>query len=66
MKKRLCPACGTTALYVTNELGERKAVYETSENEIIPTKENDNLDGFDLQTIYCFGCSWSGTVNRLK
>ena len=52
MKKRLCPACGTTALYVTNELGERKAVYVTSENKIIPTTDNDNLDGFDLETIY--------------
>ncbi|HQB69564.1 MAG TPA: hypothetical protein P5564_07450 [Paludibacteraceae bacterium] len=66
MKKRVCPACSTTALYVTNALGERKAIYVTRDNEIIPTTPSDNLEGFDLETIYCFGCSWSGTIKRLK
>ena len=66
MKKRLCPACGTTALYVTNKSGERKAIYVNEINEILPTHVGDNLEGFDLETIYCFGCSWSGTIKRLK
>ncbi len=66
MKKRLCPACGTTALFVKNESGERRAVYVSDTHEITCKNEEESLEGFDLTIIYCFGCSWDGSVKRLK
>ncbi len=66
MRKHLCPACGISALFVKNKLNERRAIYVTDTNEIVPNNPGESLEGFDLETIYCFGCSWSGTIKRLK
>ena len=32
-------------------------VYVTSDGEIAPKCEGDMLDGYDIDTIYCLGCS---------
>ena len=36
MKKLLCPQCKIAAMYVMNDTGERRLVYVTSENEVVP------------------------------
>ena len=51
MKKMLCPQCKIAAMYVKNEAGERRLVYVTSEGEVVPKKEDESLEGFDLNTI---------------
>ena len=35
-------------MYVKNEAGERRLVYVTSEGEVVPKKEEESLEGFDL------------------
>ena len=40
MKKMLCPQCKIAAMYVKNEVGERRLVYVTSEGEVVPKKED--------------------------
>ena len=60
MKKMLCPQCKIAAMYVKNEAGERRLVYVTSEGEVVPKKEDESLEGFDLNEVFCLGCSWHG------
>lgn len=66
MRKLLCPQCSIANLYIKNDQGERLLIFVTPELTIIPAKEGTSLDGFDLETIYCLGCSWSGGVRHLK
>ena len=61
MKRRLCPQCQIPNFYVLNERGERRLVFVTVEFEVVPSREGENLEGFDLNLIYCLGCSWSGS-----
>lgn len=65
MRKLLCPQCKVAALYVKNREGERRPVYVTAEGEVVPRTEGESLEGFDLETVYCMGCSWSGSPRRL-
>ena len=65
MKKMLCPQCKIAAMYVKNEAGERRLVYVTSEGEVVPKKEEESLEGFDLNEGFCLGCSWHGNPKRL-
>ena len=58
MKKMLCPQCKI-------EAGERRLVYVTSEGEVVPKKEDESLEGFDLNEVFCLGCSWHGNPKRL-
>lgn len=66
MKKRRCVQCGISNLYLKNERNEIRLIIVLSDKSIVPAKENETLEGFDTDTIYCLGCSWSGSVNRLK
>ncbi|MGL4993029.1 MAG: hypothetical protein ACRC6R_02665 [Bacteroidales bacterium] len=65
MKKRLCPACKVSTLYLLNSKGERLSIYVDQDYKIHPKNQEDTLEGFDTDTIYCYGCSWSGNVKRL-
>ena len=65
MKKMLCPQCKIAAMYVKNEAGERRLVYVTSEGEVVPKKEDESPEGFDLSEVFCLGCSWHGNPKRL-
>ena len=65
MRKLLCPQCKVAALYVKNREGERRPVYVTAMGEVVPRNEGESLEGFDLETVYCMGCSWSGSPRRL-
>ena len=52
-------------MYVKNEVGERRLVYVTSEGEVVPKKEDESLEGFYLNEVFCLGCSWHGNPKRL-
>lgn len=65
MKKKLCPQCKIAALYVKNEKGERRLIYVTAEGEVVPKYPDESLDGFDISEVFCLGCSWHGSPQRL-
>lgn len=66
MKKKRCAQCNIANLYLKNETNEIRLIFVLEDNSIVPAKEEETLEGFDIETIYCLGCSWSGSVKRLK
>lgn len=66
MKFLLCPQCGIRRFYVKDEKGNQCLVQVSTEYIIVPVNENDSLEGFNLEILYCLGCSWSGSVKSLK
>lgn len=65
MRKLKCPQCKISNLYVKNSTGERRLIFVMEDFSIVPAKEGETLEGFLVDTIYCLGCSWSGTVRKL-
>ena len=65
MKKMLCPQCKIAAMYVKNEAGERRLVYVTSEGEVVPKKEDESLEGFDLNEVFLFLAWKSQTISKV-
>lgn len=65
MKKLLCPQCKIAAMYVMNDADERRLVYVTSENEVVPKNPEESLEGFNLEEVHCLGCSWKGSPKRM-
>ena len=65
MRKLLCPKCKISNLFLKNDQNERRLIYVLVDHTIIPVRDNETLEGFDLDEIFCLGCSWSGSVNRL-
>lgn len=65
MQKLICPKCKIPNLFLKNDLNERRLIYVLADHTIISARENETLDGFNLDEIFCLGCSWSGSVNRL-
>lgn len=65
MRKLVCPKCKIPNLFLKNASNERRLIYVLVDHTIIPSRENETLDGFDLNEIFCLGCSWTGTVNQL-
>jgi hypothetical protein len=66
MKFMICPQCGITIFHVKNNLGKRINVKVTREFDIIPVDETKSLEGFNLDELFCLGCSWNGKINDLK
>lgn len=64
MKRRLCPQCKIPNFYVKNAAGEKRLVFVADDFSIVPAKENESVDGFDLSVIYCLGCSWHGSPHK--
>ena len=65
MKNKLCPQCEVRRFQVKNERGEAVVVTVDEQNQINPIHEGTSLDGFDLDILYCLGCSWKGSVRQL-
>jgi len=65
MKKKLCPQCMIHRFRVKNEQGESVVVTVNELNEIIPIHPDTSLEGYDLNVLYCLGCSWKGSANSL-
>ena len=65
MRKLKCPQCRIANLYLKNVKSESLPVYITIEGEIIPKRSEDSLEDFDINEIFCLGCSWHGSVKNL-
>ncbi len=66
MKFMVCPKCGIANFYIKNKRGDRLNVKVTRELNIVLQDKTQKLEGYNLDIIHCLGCSWSGTVNKLK
>ncbi|PLX17395.1 MAG: hypothetical protein C0597_07045 [Marinilabiliales bacterium] len=66
MRYMVCPQCGISNFYVLNERGERLNVKVSRELVIICNDKSESLEGFNLNVLYCLGCSWSGPINQLN
>jgi hypothetical protein len=66
MKNLPCPQCEIHRFCVKNQLGESVVVMVSDNYEIIPIHTENSLDGYDLSTIYCLGCSWQGSPQSLR
>jgi hypothetical protein len=64
-KNKLCPQCRIGRFQVKNDKGEAIVVTVDAENRIQPIHEGTSLDGFNLEILYCLGCSWKGSVRNL-
>ncbi len=65
MRFLVCPQCGIDRFYVLNDQNERLLVKVTREYQIVTINPDEKTDGFDLDTLYCLGCSWKGSKSRL-
>ena len=61
----MCPKCQIPNFYLKDDSGDILPVYIASDGNIIPKRDGDALDGYDIDVIYCLGCSWSGSVATL-
>jgi hypothetical protein len=61
-----CPKCGIRRFHLKNSRGETVLVHVTTNYEIVPAKEGESIEGFDTETLYCLGCSWTGGVDELR
>jgi hypothetical protein len=66
MRFLVCPQCGIANFYVKNEKGERINVKVTRDLEIVLIDNTKNLEGFNLEELFCLGCSWHGKLSELK
>ena len=66
MKFLKCPQCGISNFYLKDNSGNKLLVKVNYDFEIIPVNENETLDGFNLDEIFCLGCSWHGPIHKLK
>lgn len=66
MRKLLCPQCQVGIFCVLNPQGDRLPVYVMSNGEIVPKDPTQSLEGYDLSEVYCLGCSWHGSPQRLQ
>ena len=66
MKKLLCPQCKITRFNVKNDSGDAIVVIVDENYEIIPINFDQSLDGYNLDIVYCLGCSWKGSPKSLR
>lgn len=65
MRKRLCPQCKIHRFRVKNDSGESTVVIVNEHYEVVPIHPEQSLEGFDLDVLYCLGCSWKGSPRSL-
>ncbi len=65
MKDKICPQCKIRRFRVRNENGDSVVVTVTADNQIVPVHTEESLEGFDLEVLYCLGCSWKGSAKKL-
>ncbi len=66
MKYLICPQCGIVNFYVKNDAGERLNVKVSRTLEIIPVDKSKNIEAYNLDELFCLGCSWHGKISELK
>lgn len=62
----VCPQCGIANFYVKNKKGERINVKVTWDIEIVLVDKSKSLAGFNLDELFCLGCSWHGKKSELR
>lgn len=65
MKKKLCPQCKVGRFRVRNASGASIVVEVDADFNIKALHENESLDGFNLDDLFCLGCSWHGSAKKL-
>lgn len=65
MNNKICPQCKIRRFRIKNDADEWLVVTVTKDNQIIPIHPEQSIDGFDLEVLYCLGCSWKGSVKKL-
>ena len=65
MKDKVCPQCKIRRFRVKDDKGNSLVVTITEDNQIVPVHPEESFEGFDLETLYCLGCSWQGTIRKL-
>lgn len=65
MKDKICLQCKIRRFRVKDEKGNSVVVTVTEDNQIVPVHPEESLEGFDLEILYCLGCSWKGSVKKL-
>jgi len=65
MKNLACPQCEVKRFFVKNENGESRLVTVNELLSVNPIHPDESLDGFDLDLLFCLGCSWSGSPKSL-
>lgn len=66
MRKLVCPQCKIASMYVKNAQGDRLLVYVLKDGTIIPKDSTASIEGFELDEVYCLGCSWHGNPRRMS
>ncbi len=66
MRKLKCPQCEAYRFFVKNELKETRLVTVNEKYEVVLVHENESLEGFNLDILYCLGCSWQGSPKSLR
>jgi len=62
----VCPQCGIIRFLVKNQKGDSVVVQVTRDFEVVQVNPDDHLEGFNLDFLYCLGCSWKGNIKSLK
>ena len=60
------PQCGIANFFIKNDAEERLNVKVTRDLDIVLVNETNSLEGFDLNELFCLGCSWHGKITELK
>lgn len=66
MKFLYCPKCGIRRFQVKKEEGGALLVNVNHAFDILPVREVDSIEGFNLDVLYCLGCSWEGSKEQLR
>lgn len=66
VKYLVCPQCGIIRFQVKNSAGASVVVQVTRDFEVVAVNPDESLEGFDLNFLYCLGCSWKGSISKLK
>ena len=66
MRKLNCPQCEIHRFFVKNEKEETLLVNVTDQYDVVPVHPDQSLEGFDLNMLYCLGCSWKGSPKSLR
>lgn len=66
MRRLKCPQCEISRFYVKNAANETCLVEVNETYEIVPVHPDFSLENFNLDWLYCLGCSWQGSPKKLR
>lgn len=66
MEYLFCPQCGIRKFALRNNAGNSIIVNVNRSLQIIPIKETESADAYNLYLLFCLGFSWQGNKEELK